>query len=271
MTRNCSKSDHPHAPPPSGDVATINGSGVAMPDTSNSTDVSYHAVRSYYAIYSFLRKQHPDLLLEICNDGGRMVDFGSASHGDYFSITDTYDPLSNRRAFYDASHVLPPAMLEDYVEKWPTPRLENFRYMLRSGMMGWLTVMQDTNAWTPEQHADAKQEFALYKEKLRPLIRDADLYHISARPDGVHWDGIEYHDARRGRAVVYAFHGSAMDDETHTFRLYGLDPSSRYRVHYQDGSSTDRVESGRDLRNNGIHLTLNVPNSSELVFIDEVR
>ena len=105
---------------------------------ANSTDVSYHAVRAYYDIYSQVRRKHPELLLEICNDGGRMVDFGSASHGDYFSITDSYDPLSNRRAFYDASHVLPAAMLEDYVEKWPTPKIENFRYMLRSGMMGML-------------------------------------------------------------------------------------------------------------------------------------
>ena len=39
-------------------------------------------------------------------------------------------------------------MLEDYVEKWPTPKIENFRYMLRSGMMGMLTIMQDTNTWT---------------------------------------------------------------------------------------------------------------------------
>jgi len=52
-----------------------------------------------------------------------------------FSITDSYDPLSNRRAFYDTSHLLPAAMLESYVEKWPAPRLENFLYMLRSGMM----------------------------------------------------------------------------------------------------------------------------------------
>ncbi len=48
-----------------------------------------------------------------------MVDFGSAAHGDYFSITDSYDPLSNRRAFYDSSYMLPAAMLESYVEKWP--------------------------------------------------------------------------------------------------------------------------------------------------------
>ena len=39
------------------------------------------------------------------------------------------------------------------------PRIENFRYMLRSGMMGWLTIMLDTNAWTEQQHAAAKEEF----------------------------------------------------------------------------------------------------------------
>jgi hypothetical protein len=271
VTRNCSRTDHPHAPPPADAVATITGSGVAMPDTSNSTDVSYHAVRSYYEIYSHLRKEYPDLLFEICDDGGRMVDFGSASHGDYFSITDTYDPLSNRRAFYDASQVLPAAMLEDYVEKWPTPRLENFRYMLRSGMMGWLTVMQDTNAWTPEQHAAAKQEFALYKEKLRPFIRDADLYHISERPDGVRWDGIEYYDAQHARGLVYAFRGSAPDPKEHAFRLYGLDSGRQYRLHFQDGSVSDHTESGSKLLSTGLNVALPVPNSSELVFIEEAK
>ena len=117
---------------------------------------------------SSTRREHPGLLFEICNDGGRMVDFGSAAHGDYFSITDTYDPLSNRRAFYDTSHLLPAAMLESYVEKWPTPHLENFLYMLRSGMMGWTTIMTDTTAWTPEQHAAARQAFALYKNQPPP-------------------------------------------------------------------------------------------------------
>jgi hypothetical protein len=270
VTRNCSRKDHPHAPPPPDAVTTIKGSGVAMPDTTNSTDVSYHAVRSYYDIYSRLRKQHPDLLLEICNDGGRMVDFGSASHGDYFSITDAYDPVSNRRAFYDTSQVLPAAMLEDYVEKWPTPRIENFRYMLRSGMMGWLTVMQNTNAWTPAQHVAARQEFALYKEKLRPFIRDADLYHISSRPDGIHWDGLEYYDAKRARGLVYAFRGSVQRETTHTFSLYGLDPHGQYRLHFHDGSVPDRTESGRDLLRKGLHVALAVPNSSELIFIDEI-
>ena len=268
VAQGCARSDHPHAPP--GPAMRVShewgGDFVYAP---NETDVSYHAVRAYYSIYAQTRREHPGLLFEICNDGGRMVDFGSASHGDYFSITDTYDPLSNRRAFYDTSHLLPAAMLEGYVEKWPTPRPENFLYMLRSGMMGWETIMQDTNAWTPEQHEAARQAFALYKEKLRPLIRDAELFHISPRPDGVHWDGMEYWDPARGTGVVFAFRGTAADEAEHRFVLAGLDGAKHYRLHFQDGSSTDAEATGAELMGAGLEVHLPNPLSSELVFLED--
>jgi hypothetical protein len=267
VAKNCARSDHPHAAAPI--MSTVQGSGVNMPDVVNSTDVSYHAVRAYYDIYAGARRAHPGLLFEVCNDGGRMVDFGSAAHGDYFSITDSYDPLSNRRAFYDASHLLPPPMLEDYVEKWPTPRIENFRYMLRSGMMGMLTIMQDTNVWTPQEHTAAKAEFALYKQKLRPLIRDADLYHVSSRPDGVHWDGIEYFDPRLATGVVYAFRGLTVDETQHTFLLQGVVPGHTYRLHFADHSSPDRSMTGNELLGHGLTVSLPVPLSSELIFFEE--
>jgi alpha-galactosidase len=199
-----------------------------------------------------------------------MMDFGSAAHGDYFSITDTYDPLSNRRAFFDTSYVLPAAMLESYVEKWPTPRIENFRYMLRSGMMGWTTIMLDTTAWTPEQHDAARAAIALYKSELRPLIRDAELFHISARPDGVHWDAVEYWDPMRGKGVVFVFRGSTVDETSHKFYLAGLTASARYKLHFEDGSSQDREANGSELMSPGLTVTLNQPNSSELVFIEAV-
>jgi Melibiase len=268
VAQGCVRRDHPHAPPDLSRISIDTGSGNHIVESSNSTDVSYHAVRAYYAIYSTLRRDHPNLLLEICNDGGRMVDFGSAAHGDYFSITDTYDPLSNRRAFYDASHLLPPAMLEAYVEKWPAPLIENFRYMLRSGMLGWLTVMLDTTAWSEQEHTAAKAEIKLYKEQLRPLIRDADLYHIAPRPDGIHWDGIEYFDPRRGKGVLYSFRGSNPGENNYVFNLKGLAPSKTYRLHFQDGTAPDRTATGRDLQSSGVALTLPIPNSSELVFIE---
>ena len=270
VAQGCDRNDHPHSPPDPLHTRRFEDSGFLWIESSNSTDVSYHATRSYYDIYSNLRRQHPNLLLEICNDGGRMVDFGSAAHGDYFSISDAYDPVSNRRAFYDSSYVLPPAMLETYVEKWPAPRIDNFIYVLRSGMMGWFTLMLDTTTWTAEEHGAARDAIALYKSRLRPFIRQADLYHVSARPDGIHWDGIEYFDGTRHSGVLFAFHGSALAETTHSFVLCGLNPASFYRLTFQDHSSPDQTISGRALMSGGVQIVLPVPNSSELVFLEDL-
>jgi alpha-galactosidase len=269
VAKGCTRDDHPHAPPNRSTMTVKHDWGSYFVIASNSTDVSYHAVNAYYDIYEKTRREHPGLLFEICNDGGRMVDFGSAAHGDYFSITDTYDPLSNRRAFYDTSYMLPSAMLESYVEKWPVPRPENFLYMLRSGMMGWLTIMTDTTAWTAEQHKAAAAAFDLYKQQLRPLIRDASLYHVSARPDGVHWDGVQYWDSTRGRGVVFAFRGSIADEDDHAYILHGLDPARQYKLHFQDGSAPDAIEQGSRLIEKGLDVHLANPLSSELVFLED--
>lgn len=269
VAEGCTRNDHPHAPLNMSTVHRTHDSGFDFSLGPNSTDVSYHAVRAYYDIYSQVRREHPGILLEICNDGGRMVDFGSAAHGDYFSITDTYDPLSNRRAFYDASYVLPTAMLESYIEKWPVPTLDNFRYMLRSGMMGWMTIMLDTTQWSEQQHAVAKEAFALYKQRLRPLIRDAKVYHIAERPDGERWDGMEYWDPVRAQGVVFAFRGKVADESQHSFVLSGLEPSHHYRLHFQDASSPDTEMTGEKLMNSGLSVHLANALSSELVFVKE--
>ncbi|HEX3397291.1 MAG TPA: alpha-galactosidase [Steroidobacteraceae bacterium] len=270
VAQGSSRVNHLAAPPDPKRLWIYQDSGFLWVAGSNSTDVSYHATRAYYSIYEQLREDHPDLLLEVCNDGGRMVDFGSAAHGDYFSMTDTYDPLSNRRAFYDASFVLPPAMLEAYVQDYPAPRMENFRYVLRSGMQGWFSLMLDANRWTAEQHAAAQREFAIYKSRLRPLIREADLYHVSPRPDGVHWDGIEYYSPKLKRGVLYAFRGSTRDESTHPFRLLGLDPGRRYRLAFLDQAAANMERSGDSLMKAGIDVKLALPLSSDLVFFEEV-
>jgi hypothetical protein len=271
VAQGCTRKDHPHAPPDPQRMSVDHYDGEDIVTSSNSTDVSYHAVHAYYDIYEQLRRLHPQLLLEICNDGGRMVDFGSAAHGDYFSITDTYTPLANRRAFYDASFVLPAAMLEAYEAKWPTPNTANFMYMLRSGMMGWLTVMQDTSRWTAEQRAAARAAIALYKARLRPLIRDAELFHISPRPDGVHWDGMEYWDPTRRQGVVFAFHGSDEAELGHRFILAGLNAQTTYRLHFEDGTSSDRTASGQELMTSGLRVVLRESLSSELIFMSSTR
>ena len=142
--------------------------------------------------------------------------------------------------------------------------------MLRSGMMGWITVMLDTTAWSPLQHDAARRAFELYKRELRPLIRDAQLYHVSQRPDGIHWDGMEYWDPARKKGVIFSFRGTIQDEPEHHFVLAGLNAQSRYRLHFEDGSATDREAFGSELMESGFAVHLQFPLSSELVFVEEI-
>lgn len=235
--------------------------------TRSSTDVSYRAAQGYYRIYDTLRHENPNLLFEDCVNGGRMVDYGIIRRVHYISITDVYDPLSNRQAFYDASFALPPAMCECYVENHPGKDVAQFKAMLRSGMMGWCTIMTDTTQWSAQQKAAARRQFALYKSELRPLIQHADLYHVSDRPDGARWDGIEYFDPESQRGVLFAFRGTTPDAE-HLFRLKGLDPATTYHITSANGGIAAKDQSGQSLRDGGLKVTLGESQTSDLIFLN---
>ena len=245
----CNRTDHPH--------------------TASATDIAYHAARGYYRVYDAVRARHPRLLFEDCVNGGRTVDYGIVRRVHYISITDTYNPLANRRAFYDASYALPPAMCECYIENEAVKTPEEFRTLLRSGMMGWCTIMCDTTHWTPEQHSIALRQFALYKTRLRPLIKNGNLYHVSERPDGVRWDGIQYADPQGKQAVLYAFRGSTSEPQ-HLFLLRGLTLGAQYNVTFEDGGAPAITRSGKELMTKGIEVALDQPGSSQLVFMTKV-
>jgi hypothetical protein len=50
--------------------------------------------------------------------------------------------------------------------------------------------------------------------------------------------------------------------------LQGLEPASRYSLNFYDHTSPDRTATGKELMNEGMKVTLPLPNSSELIFIE---
>ena len=234
--------------------------------TASAIDVAYHATLGYYRVQDGLRSAFGNLLFEDCCNGGNLVDYGILRRTHYVSITDTYDPLSNRQAFYDASYALPPAMCECYVEQRPGKTPANFLYMLRSGMMGWCTMMTDLSRWTPGQKSAARRQFEIYKQRLRPLIQHGNLYHVSERPDGRRWDGIEYYHPADGRGVLFAFRGTTAE-RSHPFRFKGLEPAARYQLVCEDASIPPCVMTGRQLMETGLTVVLTETESSDLVHL----
>ena len=247
MLDECDRAGHDHRP---GDPV----------DTSRAT------AEAYYDIYDQLRRENPGLMFEDCVNGGRLVDYGVIKRVHYICVTDSYDPHTCRRAFYDSSYPLPPSMIELYLENVPGDTSASFTSMLRSAMLGWATIMIDTTQWTPEQHEIAKREFSLYKEKLRPLIASANLYHILPRPLKKRWDGVAYFDPATGRGALYVFRSNAAES-TQTIKLRGLDPLKHYQIESIDGSTTTTSKSGHELMETGLTLRIADKDGSDLLFL----
>jgi hypothetical protein len=103
-------------------------------------------------------------------------------------------------------------------------------------------------------------------------MREADVYHVADRPDGVHWDGIEYYStaAAARRAVrVPRFVARSTHAPIPPARPEAWQPLP---VSFQDqGTPANRVLAGRLLMQEGVEVDLSLPLSSELIFLEEVR
>ena len=69
----------------------------------------------------------------------------------------------------------------------------------------------------------------------------------------------------------FTFSGSTPTQKEDTFLLEGLQPGSQYQVDFEDHPSENRRVSGHELMRRGLAVSLPEPESSELVFITEIR
>lgn len=122
-------------------------------------------------------------------------------------LTDEHTTLATRVTFYDSSYALHPMQLMTIVgyarcrtrPGEPGGLVYDFRSMALGAMQWYLdspTPTNDGKPWTEEERTAIAREVRTYKTRLRPLIRQADLYHILPRPDNRNWDGIQYYDRR---------------------------------------------------------------------------
>jgi len=239
---------------------------------------SYPAIRGFYRMVDALAKEIPGFQWENCSGGGRIKDFGAMRRCVKIFNSDTYSPLDVRKAFYDSSFAFHPAQLEGHLGSTDgryRPRgTAGMKYAFRSMSMGapewFLDAPNGGNGgppWTQEEKDAVKASVALYKARLRPLVRSADLYHVLPRPDEKHWDGIQYYDPAAGKGVVYVFRPDG-PGPLQTIRLKGLDAKAAYRLSFEDRSNPAVSMTGSRLMGDGFRMSLGGTPVSELVWID---
>ena len=218
-------------------------------------DVLYWSTKGFYEVLDTVYADTPTFLWENCHGGGAIKDFGASRRAAKIQNQDRYYPIDARRSFYDASYVFPPMQLAALDGSWGEWQASGSVYEFRSASMGAAYWHPDAPnggnggpVWSAEHKAVIKRAVATYKNKLRPLIRNADLYHIFPRPDGMHWDGVEYFDPAAKRGVVYLFKPAEMNGNDVTkVKLRGLRPAARYRVTFEDGTNPSVEKSGAEL------------------------
>ncbi|MFV2065872.1 MAG: LamG-like jellyroll fold domain-containing protein [Pirellulales bacterium] len=242
---------------------------------------SYAATRGFYEMVDALASEIPGFQWENCSGGGQIKDYGAMRRAVKIFNSDRYSPLIVRQAFYDSSYAFHPIQIEGHLGSTDgryRPRgVAGIRYAFRSTSMGapeWFLDAPNggngSEPWTREEKEAVKAAVATYKTKVRPLVRNADLYHIFPRPDGKVWDGIEYFDPAKGKGAVFVFKPDSPND-TRTITLKRLDADQVYQLTFEDGTHPSVSKSGAELMNAGVDLTLKGKFVSELIFFDVAR
>ncbi|MBX7259273.1 MAG: NPCBM/NEW2 domain-containing protein [Candidatus Hydrogenedentes bacterium] len=234
-------------------------------------DASYWATMGYYDVQEKLRAAYPRIILENCSGGGHIKDFGIIQRTHYTVTTDTLSNLPDRQSIYDSTFAIPPMILQAYTyeRNYHVPGDDPGSYLWRSAMMGaWQIDPTNTRIWTDEEKDSARSDAQIYKDWVRPMLKDAQVHHILPRPDGVHWDGMFYWSPNLKRGTLYIFRPDS-DDSQQTVRLKGLEPAGMYRVWCEDGSVPVGEHTGADLMQAGLAIGLQQRYSSDLIFLQD--
>ncbi len=247
-------------------------------------DVGYWCTVGFFDIVDYLYENLENFRYESCCEGGGMKDLMTATRAAVINCDDSANYLSLRTTFYDASYTFCPAQLllpcgtGTFVEEnpWYWPKIESDQENLREAViyMGMRSCMLGGVMFAGlDEGMDViyKECLALYKEKIRPLVREGDLYHVLDRPDGTNWDGVMYADADSSNDVkgaLFVFKPSCDVETTKNVKLRGLYKDTMYKVVFEDGTSDEYTATGEQLMTDGVNVTINGV-GSEIVWIYE--
>ena len=114
----------------------------------------------------------------------------------------------------------------------------------------------------------------LYNNIMKPLIRYGDLYHILPRPDGIHWDGLEYIDAdseNEIKGLVMLWKPTNEEGSEKTIKLRGLEAETMYQLTFEDRPEQNCTKTGAELMETGLTVTIEGESGSEMIWISETK
>jgi alpha-galactosidase len=232
-------------------------------DRKGITELKY--IMGLYTMVDTLRSRHPDLLMEAAV-GAPRIDLEMLSRFHWHQPCETWlDPNRDQCTLYGTNLWLPGGMIVLY-----TGLTDN--YGVWSSFAGQLSL-----AWHPLD-ADfpidlAHRQVERYK-RVRTFL-SGDFYPLTPISLEETWMGYQFHraDLDKGFALVFkrfdSPHVIYSVNDTFTLKLRGIDPQSRYQLHYEQ-SNKDQTLTGQALAK-GIEIVVGKAPGAELVVYEPAR
>lgn len=249
---------------------------------ASGTDVQYWCSRGFYDIVDHLIETIPGFRYESCSSGGSMKDYATMHRCTVFNNDDSANFNSLRTTFYDSYYCFPPAQLQAPCNPDTfCPECEKYyagigdkdfgmRAMIMGAVMFGSWCGSNDGQFNHDLNRYYKEYINLHNEKVKPLIREANLYHTLPRPDSIHWDGMQYGcdfiPENKIGGALFLFKPTNEEGCTKTVTIRGLNPDYTYRADFYERKDQSFTATGRELMENGLTCTINEDCGSEIVF-----
>ncbi|WP_321369908.1 alpha-galactosidase [uncultured Draconibacterium sp.] len=190
--------------------------------------------RGLYIVYDRIRAKYPDFVIQDCASGGGRLDYGALKYHNEYWTSDNTDPLSRIFIQYGTTLIYPPVGAASHVSTSPnhqTQRMTPLKFRFDVAMTGRLGMELQPKDIQGEDRIFAEEAIKNYKQFVRPLVTNGDLYRLKSPYDESGWSSQLFVSKEKEAAVLYAF-----SLEPHlrgiypTIKLNGLDTNKNYQI-----------------------------------------
>ena len=198
------------------------GSTYLPPEQQSHLLVDYN-----FALYDLMRHfatEYPNMMGMECAGGGGRAEYGALRYFHSFWPSDNTDPRSRVFIQWGFGHFFPANTISAHVTRMGRRPLKFACDVALSGAFG---VDMDLGRTTADERKTLAAAVKLYKERLRDVVAQGDLYRLESPDDGPR-AALDYVSPDRSRAVLFVY--QLKDNDTKPVKPRGLDPAKRYTV-----------------------------------------
>jgi alpha-galactosidase len=238
---------------------------------------SWRHVENLYAMFDRLRLQFPHVIFQNCAGGGGRLDWGILRRFDNTELSDWMRGPRGVKILNGMTWLLPPEiLLRTFGTEVPDLAGDgDIDYQMRQVEMS-LPIFRGIAPSPAELNPILRNKIRagvdLYKNELRPILRDSLVYHhtpLTPYFNESPWLVLEYAAPDKKRSVATLFRTSSLEDPVYHFVPRGLDSSVTYKVTFENRSETVEL-SGLRLMTEGLPVRLETAGTSEMLLFESL-